>query len=145
MSLYRLTYCSQADPNLRYQDLKDILEKSEKNNTPVGITGLLCYGDDMFLQCLEGDRKIVSQTYHRIAQDQRHYDAELIELCAIDSRYFTEWSMKVVQLGALSPDKVKAILIKHSSSSFLRPSTMTPKQCLQLLIDLQHFYQSDPT
>lgn len=142
MSLYRLIYGSHAAPTVQYYDLKDILEKSEKNNRPVGVTGMLCYGDDMFLQCLEGDRRILTQTYNRIAKDERHYDAELIDFVEIEHRYFTEWSMKVVQLGSLSPEKIKSILIKYSSSNFLRPSDMSGQQCIQLLLELQTFYQS---
>ncbi|BAZ86377.1 BLUF domain-containing protein [Dolichospermum compactum] len=59
MSLYRLIYSSYGQSNLGYHDLKDIMEKSEKNNQFDGVAGLLCYGDSVFLQILEGDRYIL--------------------------------------------------------------------------------------
>ena len=48
MNLCRLVYCSHAVPKLDYSDLKDILEKSQSNNAPLGITGMLSYGNSMF-------------------------------------------------------------------------------------------------
>ncbi|MGK7876130.1 MAG: BLUF domain-containing protein [Xenococcaceae cyanobacterium] len=137
MSLCRLIYCSQAIPELTYADLKDIMEKSEKNNTPVGITGMLCYGNSMFLQILEGDRKHVSRTYSRIANDKRHFNTELIDFSEVESRIFGEWSMKVVQLGAYSPEKVRNINMKYSTSTALDPVSMNAKQCLNFMIELR--------
>ncbi len=142
MSLCRLIYCSQAAPNVEYYELKDILEKSEKNNAPVGITGMLCFGDSMFLQCLEGNRTVVSQTYHRIANDKRHFDAELIECIEVQERVFQEWSMKVVQLGTLVPEKMRGVLLKYSSSPTFIPSFMTPHQCLKFMLEMQSIFQS---
>jgi Sensors of blue-light using FAD len=106
MSLYRLIYSSHGKPNLGYHDLKDIMEKSDKNNQLEGITGLLCYGDSIFLQILEGDRTTVSKTYHRISLDIRHHTPELIECVPIESRIFGVWSMKAVNLSELNSQKV---------------------------------------
>ncbi len=88
MNLCRLIYSSYASPDTGYEDLKDIMEKSERNNRRDGLTGVLCYGDSMFLQVLEGNRKIVSKTYHRIATDKRHHTPALIECVADEVVYF---------------------------------------------------------
>ncbi len=84
---------SYAAPNLEYPDLLDIMQKSEENKYTAAITGMLCNGDSMFLQILEGDRKLVSQTYNRINNDKRHFDSELIEFTNTDDRLFSVWSM----------------------------------------------------
>ena len=139
MSLCRLTYCSSAIPNLEYPDLKDIMEKSQKNNSSLGITGMLCYGNSMFLQILEGDRKRISNTYARIAKDQRHFDAEIIECSEIEHRLFAEWSMKVSQLGNYASEKIKKLNLKYSSSSTFSPIVMNSQQCLNFLIELNSF------
>jgi len=93
MSLSRLFYLSYAAPNLEYPDLLDIMQKSEENKYTAAIIGMLCNGDSMFLQILEGDRKLVSQTYNRINNDKRHFDSELIEFTNTDDRLFSVWSM----------------------------------------------------
>jgi len=123
----------------------DIMEKSEKNNPPVGLTGMLCFGDDMFLQVLEGGRKAVSQTYHRITQDQRHFDAEIIECTEIGSRFFSTWSMKYIDLGGYFPEKMQEIILKYCPSPTFMPSAMSPKHCLDFMLEVQALYNSAET
>lgn len=147
MSLYRLIYSSCGKPNLGYHDLKDIMEKSEKNNQLEGITGLLCYGDSIFLQILEGDscgalrdRTVISKTYHRISLDTRHHTPELIECVPIESRIFGVWSMKAVNLSELNSQQVKNLILKYSASATLQPHTMTSEQCLNFMKALATHY-----
>jgi len=140
MTLCRLIYSSYAAPNLGYLDLIDIMEKSEKNNIPVAITGMLCYGNSMFLQILEGDRKLISQTYNRIINDKRHFDSEIIDFSEVESRLFGEWSMKVVQLDEFMAEQVRKILLKYSSDINFPLATMTPRQSLSFMVDLAAIY-----
>ena len=139
MALYRLIYVSQAIAGLEYPDLVEILEKSERNNRKVGITGMLGFGDSMFLQVLEGSRRVISQTYNRILLDKRHVNAELIDFSEIDYRDFGVWSMKVVQLG--NQPEVRNIILKYSSSESFSPISMTGKQSLNFLRELTELYQ----
>jgi len=136
MVLCRLVYSSEAVAGLAYPDLKDIMEKSEKNNLPVGVSGMLCYGNNKFLQILEGERQWVSETYERILKDERHESSQLIEFVEIESRLFTNWSMKVVQLGEQFPEKVKELSLKYSSSAELDPTQMTSYQCVEFMKEL---------
>lgn len=136
MLLVRLIYCSRATGQLGYSDLKDILEKSDKNNPLVGITGMLCYGNSMFLQLLEGDRKAVSETYSRIDRDERHTEAEIIEMAEIEHRLFGDWSMKLVQLGSDAPTSARRLVIKYSGSHQFAPQLMSARQCLHFLTEL---------
>lgn len=137
MILTRLVYCSTASPKIGYQDLKDILEVSQKNNPPVGLTGMLCYGNSKFLQVLEGNRKYVSETYNRIIQDPRHFNTELIYFAEVDARYFSEWSMRVLDLGEYVPATLKRISMRYSSLPEFDPAYMTAQQCLGFLDDMQ--------
>ncbi len=139
MALYRLIYVSQAVAGLEYPDLVKILEKSEQNNKKVGITGMLSFGDSMFLQVLEGSRRVISQTYNRILLDKRHVNAELIDFSEIEHRDFGAWSMKVVQLG--NQAEVRDIILKYSSSETFSPISMTGKQSLNFLRELTELYQ----
>lgn len=136
MVLCRLIYSSEAIAGLAYPDLKDIMEKSEKNNLPVGISGMLCYGNNKFLQILEGERQAVSETYEKILKDERHENSQLIEFVEIESRLFTNWSMKVVQLGEQFPEKIKELSLKYSTDPELDPTQMTSHQCLEFMKEL---------
>ncbi len=133
MNLCRLIYSSYANASLTYQDLKEILTKSQKNNQGDGITGLLCYGDSMFLQILEGDRRMVSQTYHRISLDDRHHTPVLIECVPVEERCFEFWSMRTIKLIDLEAEKLRNLIVKFSGTTTFKPDLMTPSQCLKFM------------
>ncbi len=143
MHLCRLIYSSKARPDLGFTDLRNIMEKSEKNNPGDGLTGMLCFGNSMFLQVLEGDRGAVSRAYNRILTDPRHSDAEIIECSEVSERLFSDWSMKAVQLsGTQLTDKVKLTTQRYSSAPQFSPTAMTAKQCLLLMCELNALFAS---
>jgi hypothetical protein len=142
MSLHRLIYISRARADIGYYDLRDIQEKSERNNSRDGISGILCYGNGLFLQILEGGRQAISTTYHRIAGDPRHTDPELVDFREVEQRLFTLWSMKVTDLGTQAPEKIRQLHFKHGSSPVFDPTTMSASQCLNLLIELNQMYEN---
>ena len=139
MALYRLIYVSQAISGLEYPDFIEILQKSEFNNTQVGITGMLVFGDTMFLQVLEGSRRLVSETYNRILLDKRHVNAELIDFSEIDHRNFGVWSMKLVQIN--NQPEVRDVILKYSNSNVFSPISMTGKQSLDFLREITELYE----
>ena len=139
MALYRLIYVSQAVAGLEYPDFIQILQRSEFNNKQVGITGMLVFGDSMFLQVLEGSRRMVSQTYNRILLDKRHVNAELIDFSEIDHRNFTVWSMKLIELN--NQPEARDIILKYSNSQTFSPISMTGKQSLNFLREITELYQ----
>ena len=122
--------------NLSYPDLKQIWISSEKNNSVIGLTGMLCFGNGFFLQVLEGDRDAVNQTYHRIVKDERHYHPEIIEFCRIDRRNFGIWSMKSVQLNRNLTEPESQVLLRYHILPVFEPEKMDAGQCLGLMLDL---------
>ncbi|NUN63303.1 BLUF domain-containing protein [Pseudanabaena biceps] len=140
MALYRLIYVSQATSTVGYPELVSIMAQSERNNQKVGITGMLSFGDSMFLQVLEGSRRVVSQTYNRILVDPRHTNAELIDFSEIEHRDFGLWSMKAIQIE--SQPELRNIILKYSSSSTFSPISMTGKQSLNFLREITNLYQA---
>jgi hypothetical protein len=101
--LIRLIYVSKAvDPQTR--TLTDsILRKAHAWNTQNDITGVLCEGQGVFLQALEGERGAVTRLYARIFADPRHKDLELIHCESITERRYGEWSMARVDLSDVDP------------------------------------------
>ncbi len=56
MHLIRLVYASKAHEKFSLADMDNILASSNVYNEVHGITGVLCYNDAYFLQCIEGAR-----------------------------------------------------------------------------------------
>jgi hypothetical protein len=67
------------------------------------VAGVLCEGQGVFLQALEGERGEVTGLYARIFADPRHKDLELIHCEGITERRYGEWSMARVSLSDVDP------------------------------------------
>lgn len=130
--LVRLLYASRS-ANPTSSDITDaILAQSRSHNQTLGITGILCYGDGVFLQALEGGREQVSDLYGHIQQDPRHKDVVLLHYEEISERRFSGWSM-----GQVNVSKINAsILLKYSEKPELDPYAVSGKVSLALLEDL---------
>jgi hypothetical protein len=75
-----------------------ILVQSRHNNAMRGIGGVLCYGDGVFLQCLEGERDVVEALYRQIQEDRRHRGVSLLRKRMVPQRHFRIWAMKYLHL-----------------------------------------------
>ncbi|MDZ7791652.1 MAG: BLUF domain-containing protein [Xanthomonadales bacterium] len=75
-----------------------ILIQSRRNNEPKEIGGVLCFGNDTFFQCLEGEREAVEKLYNKLHEDPRHRDVTLLRKRPIERRRFKLWAMKYLTL-----------------------------------------------
>ena len=101
--LIRLIYVSKA-VDAQTRTLTDsILHKAHHWNTQNDITVVLCQGQGVFLQALEGERGTVTRLYARISADSRHTDLELIHCESITKRRYGAWSMARVSLSDVDP------------------------------------------
>ncbi len=64
--LVRLMYASRAVPATSQDTLLAILRKSKADNPALGVTGVLCFSEGIFLQVLEGGRSAVNRLYNRM-------------------------------------------------------------------------------
>ena len=101
--LNRLIYVSKAVDAPSGTLTDSILRKAHSWNTQNDITGVLCEGQGVFLQALEGERGTVTRLYARISADPRHKDLELIHSESIVRRRYGEWSMARVSLSDVDP------------------------------------------
>ena len=101
--LIRLIYVSKAVDAPSGTLTDSILRKAHSWNTQNDITGVLCEGQGVFLQALEGERGTVTRLYARISADPRHKDLELIHSESIVRRRYGEWSMARVSLSDVDP------------------------------------------
>jgi len=129
--LVRLLYCSRA-VDTSTAAIDSILAQSRQHNALAGITGVLCYGEGIFLQCIEGGRMQVSELYGAIQKDPRHKDVALLYYEEIFERRFAGWSMGQVNASRLN----QSILLKYSEMPVLDPYAVSGKVSLALLEDL---------
>ena len=91
--MIRVTYLSRASAPLSADDLLQLLQQCHQNNTAKGLTGMLLFGNDTFLQSIEGDKSVVEPLIERIAQDPRHQNVKILRRDEISERQFSDWSM----------------------------------------------------
>lgn len=130
--LVRLMYASRAADARRPEVLNAILKHATNHNPSVGVTGVLCFSGEIFLQVLEGGRAQVSKLYNRIAADPRHTDVELIAFEEIGERSFAGWAMGQVNVSRLNA----ALLLKYSESAVLDPYAVSAKASRALFDEL---------
>ncbi len=130
--LVRCLYASRPVHPLTGSFLDSILEQSRKNNPALGITGLLCVSEDLFIQVIEGGRDEVCDLFNAIVRDNRHQEVRLLTYEEISERQFGNWTMGQVNIGKLNP----GVLLKYFKRPRLDPFDCSGKATLALLTDL---------
>jgi hypothetical protein len=103
--LYRLIYVSAAREEMSPAELDSILSVARKNNSPVGVTGLLLYHQGSFFQVLEGPKESVGHIFSAIEADTRHSGVIVLEARISSARVFPNWSMGYVKAHNLRSDQ----------------------------------------
>ena len=129
--LVRLLYASRA-VDVSPAAIENILTQSRQYNPTCGITGILCYGDGIFLQAIEGGRTAVSELYGHIQRDARHKDVVLLHYEEIAERRFGGWTMGQVNLARINT----SIVLKYSEKPELDPYAVSGEVSLALLEEL---------
>ncbi len=136
--LYQLIYISRITSTglSGASTLNDIAETAIKNNTADDVTGILCYGNGYFFQCIEGSKQALTNLKNRILRDDRHKDMQTLEFSAIAKRRFTGWSLRSITLERwmLSDSKIKALMP-------FKPYEWGSNQWHQFLDVLQDYYE----
>lgn len=101
--LIRLLYISRAVGAVTTTVTGSILETARLHNRVAGITGVLCQGQGLFIQILEGERRAVNRLYATLIKDKRHQDVELISIEEIETKKFPNWSMAHVIISESDP------------------------------------------
>ena len=99
--LVRLLYVSKEIAEQPSNFAKSNLDKFRINNKISEISGVLCSGEGVFLQVLEGERSAVNKLYVDICKDQRHIDIELLHFEEVTERAFYAWSMDHIPVSTL--------------------------------------------
>lgn len=91
--MQRIIYSSQATHDLSPDELVDLLRVARQHNEGAGVSGMLLYCSQSFLQVLEGDKAVLRATYARINSDDRHTNLRLLMDAEVIAPLFPDWSM----------------------------------------------------
>ena len=130
--LVRLLYASRAAYKLSAEMVESILNQSRTHNPEHGITGVLCYSGDVFMQVLEGSRDAVCELYNTIVRDDRHQGVRLLSYEEITERKFANWTMGQVNLAKVNP----SLMLKYAEKSGLDPFNCSGDASMALLSEL---------
>jgi hypothetical protein len=130
--LVRCLYASRAAVPLAESVLSDILRQSRKNNPAMGITGMLCFSKEIFVQVIEGGRDEINSLLNRIMRDERNVDVQILSFEEVSERCFNSWTMGEVDLAHVNP----AVLLKYCEKAELNPFVCSNQATMALLRDL---------
>ena len=130
--LVRLLYASRATTPLIASVQDSIMEKSRAHNPEMGITGVLCFSEEIFIQVLEGGRDEVCELYNTIVRDDRHQNVRILSFEEIRERRFGSWTMGQVNLAKVNP----ALLLKYGERAELNPFIGSGQASMALLDEL---------
>jgi hypothetical protein len=130
--LVRLLYASRAAAPLSAATVTSILQQSRKNNPHQGITGTLCFSDDLFIQVLEGGRDEICELFNAIVRDDRHVNVRLLVYEEVPERRFGGWTVGQVDITKVNP----SLLLKYSEKAVLNPFACSGRASLTLLEEL---------
>lgn len=100
MNDVRLLYVSKFKSKINpLSELCDILSEALNFNGLNQIYGALYYGNNYFVQCLEGQKdKVEYLFYEKILKDPRHENCEILSFENIEKYLFSTWHMKYAML-----------------------------------------------
>lgn len=91
--MHHIIYLSWATVPLTNAQLLGLLKFARRRNTELAITGVLFYGNERFLQVLEGEEEVVRELYAHIRRDARHTNILTFSDKPAAQRAFKEWTM----------------------------------------------------
>lgn len=90
----RITSTGLSSPST----LNDISETAVERNQIDNVTGILCYGNGYFLQCVEGSEQALTNLKNRLLVDDRHKELKILDFSGITKRRFASWSLRSITL-----------------------------------------------
>jgi Sensors of blue-light using FAD len=137
--MYHLIYTSYATRPFSEDELIALLKESRVANKKLGITGMLIYLHNKFIQVLEGEYDKVVELYEAISKDARHKKVTLILEGNTKERIFKDWSMGFKKISHHEFEKLTAF---RELDKFFSEKPIT-NQSPAVLMFLQLFYKKN--
>jgi hypothetical protein len=92
--MFQIVYTSKARIAFLPHDLEHLLRVARERNAARGVTGMLVFCEQQFLQVLEGEAREVVATFNKIELDPRHRNLDVLHRgYSKAGKRFREWSM----------------------------------------------------
>jgi hypothetical protein len=134
MFLTRLVYTSTISEKFSDGDIANILDVAREKNKINNITGMLCFNRKYFLQCIEGSRTNVNETYRNILNDPRHDRIIMLDYKEIKAREFSKWAMGYMPESSLTAP----INLKFSGGCDFNPYEMSGESAHQMMLSIKN-------
>ena len=137
--LIELLYTSEATDSMSDAELKALLATSRRNNPRHGITGMLIFHRNAFLQLLEGDEREVMRLYQTILGDTRHRGSRVVWKGPVTERCFPEWSMAFRALDDSDLEQLDGysdLLDSGFSGPFLGDNPTAAQSLMRIMADI---------
>lgn len=130
--LMSMTYASRANTDVSAKDFNEILQQAQLDNAANGITGMLTFNKDYFLQTIEGSRAQINLLLYSLIADPRHHDLQVIETRELKHRIWSKWSINY----ASPTEKNAAIYLKYSTTIDFNPYLLSAESARDLMSEL---------
>ncbi|MEI7531555.1 MAG: BLUF domain-containing protein [Betaproteobacteria bacterium] len=100
--IFQLTYVSKTLRSWSKAEIYDLAFRSSGANMKLGVSGILVYKDNSFMQVLEGKKNSVTALFKKIETDLRHQEVTLLNEVELEKADYRDWSMTF-----LNPDTKK--------------------------------------
>ena len=137
--MYHLIYISHAVHPFTQVELEQLLTSARRNNKRLGITGMLLYLNEKFIQVLEGERQAIEKVMAIIELDPRHKKLSVLLEGESSERIFKTWTMGFKRLGN---HEFKSMSGYENMDQFFDRVKVTDDSS-PLLIFLRLFYQKN--
>ena len=141
-ALIQLVYVSSLtfSTRLKASIFDEVEGHARAYNEQNGITGILCYGNSHFLQCIEGKKSKVLALQERIFSDKRHKNVKILLIQKIEQRSFVDWRMRLLFLERwLWSPATKTQATQLSAYLPFAPHTWSTERTIQFLQVIKTF------
>ena len=132
--MIRFVYTSSSVKPFSNDELLLLLDRARRNNSKLGITGMLLYKDGEFMQALEGGEAQVHSLSAQIAKDPRHKEIMTVLDSPCTEREFPDWSMGFRNLNDMAPQEVPGYSTFLDSPLRAHTFVNNPALCRKLLL-----------
>ena len=101
MSIFQAIYVSAASDQLKPTDLPEILIRARESNTKLGISGLLIFHENTFVQVLEEPKSEIEILLKKIELDPRHKNMKILLQKEIEENEFDQWDSSILRCSWL--------------------------------------------
>lgn len=99
MALQAVAYISNALSDLSIDGVDDLVVSAAAQNKIAGVTGVLLYDGQRFLQYIEGPEDGISLVYSRILNARSHADVVELARGRVPERRFPYWAMRWIPVN----------------------------------------------